>query len=154
MSENFTQSDLQDIVSESITRHAIGLALQAQKIFVFRNGKIESCQEDSSKLCSDNGDGTFTVRLLTQSDGDGNALDKSDICDTLTSKYGFTKEEILKGPTDCFDANDKQQLTNPFEKGLPADPKAPCVFNILTCNVDAPTGEGITDRCRAQGLDI
>lgn len=154
VSENFTQSDIQDIVTDSITRNAIGLALQAQKMFVFRNGKVPTCKESSAKLCSDNGDGSFTVRFLTQADGDDNALNKDELADVLSSKYGITKEELVKGPTDCFDANNKQQLVNPFENGLPADSKAPCVFNVLTCNVDAPTGEGIVDRCRAQGLDV
>lgn len=154
VSENFTQSDLQTIVTESITRNAIGLALQAQKMFVFRIGKVEKCKDLSGTLCSDNGDGSFTIRLLTQANGKGVAQNKDDLADVLSSKYGITKEELLKGPTDCFDANNKQQLINPFENGLPADPKAPCVFNVLTCNVDAPNSQGIIDRCRAEGLDI
>lgn len=123
-------------------------------MFVFRNGKVQRCSESPSQLCSENGDGSFTVRMLIQADGDGNARGQDDLANTLSSKYGMSKEQLVKGPTDCFDANNKQQLTDPFANGLPTDAKAPCVFNVLTCNVDAPTGEAIVDRCRAQGLDI
>ncbi|EUC50793.1 hypothetical protein COCMIDRAFT_641 [Bipolaris oryzae ATCC 44560] len=154
VSQNFTQSDLQDLVTESITRHAIGLALQAQKIFVYRIAKIPSCGTLPGTMCVENGDGSFNGRLLIQADSDDNSQNKDDLAELLATKYGITQEELLKGPTDCFDMNNKQQLVNPFENGLPTDPKAPCVFNLLTCNVDAPIGKGIIERCRDQGLDI
>lgn len=142
MSENFTQSDLQTIVTESITRHAIGLALQAQKIYISHSRKSTGCKATISRLCVNKGDGSFTSRILTQAGKRENSLNKDDLAEILISKYGSTKEEILKGPTDCFVANNEQQLVNPFEKGFPTDPKAPCVFNVLTCNFDTPGGGG------------
>jgi hypothetical protein len=158
VNQNFTQTDLQDVVLNAITMNALGLALQAQKIFIFRNTVVESCDADASnKLCQTNPDGTFTVSLLTQADGDDNALSLTSLSDTLQSKYGMTKEQIIRGPTDCFDQNGKKQLTNPFDAGgLPADPKGSCVFNLLVCSVDTfSVDKGIVDRCRSEvGLDV
>ena len=107
-------------------------------------------------MCSDNGDGSFTVTLLTRADGDGNADSQEDLSNTLQSKYGMTKEQILRGPVECFDANGGKQLTNPFDQGgLPADPNAACVFNLLVCSVDTSSiNSGIVERCRDSGLDI
>jgi hypothetical protein len=157
VNQNFTQTDIQDVVINAITMNALGLALQAQKIFIFRNTVVETCNaEPSGTVCAQNSDGTFTVTLLARADGDGNADDQSALSDILQSKYGMTKEQIIRGPTECFDANNKQQLTNPFDQGgLPADPKAPCVFNLLVCSVDTQSlSQGIVERCRDSGLDI
>ncbi|KAH8693311.1 hypothetical protein GQ44DRAFT_765283 [Phaeosphaeriaceae sp. PMI808] len=156
VSQNFTQTDLQDVVINAITMNAIGLALQAQKIFIFRITSVPTCTEEASnEFCSQNSDGTFAVSLLLRADGN-NAMPQTDISDTLQSKYGMAKEQILKGPTDCFDSNNKQQLTNPFDQGgLPPDPKAPCVFNVLVCSVSTTSGrEGIVKICRGSGLDV
>jgi hypothetical protein len=157
LNDNFTQTDLQAVVLDSITMNALGLALQAQKIFIFRNRFADTCPRDASDtLCSDNGDGSSTVTLLTRADGDDNALDESALSDTLQSKYGMTKEQIIQGPIDCLEANGGKQLTNPFDQGgLPADPKGPCVFNVLVCIVEtASINAGIVERCRDIGLDI
>jgi hypothetical protein len=70
----------------------------------------------------------------------------------------MTKEQIIRGPTDCFDTNGKKQLTNPFDAGgSPADPEGPCVFNVLVCSVDSSSldKEGIVERWRSEnGLDV
>jgi hypothetical protein len=157
LNDNFTQTDLQAVVLDGITMNALGLALQAQKIFIFRNRFVETCSADASDtLCSDNGDGSFTVTLLTRADGDDNALDQTALSDTLQSKYGMTKEQIIQGPVDCLAANGGKQLTNPFDQGgLPADPRGPCVFNVLVCSVEtASFNSGIVERCRDSGLDV
>jgi hypothetical protein len=138
--------------------NALGLALQAQKIFVFRNTVALECSttDRSDAFCDPNADGSFTVRLLTRADGDGNALDQTALSDTLQAKYGMTKEQILRGPTECFDTNAQKQLTNPFDQGgLPVDAKAPCVFNVVVCSVDTGSvNKGIVERCRDLGLDV
>lgn len=73
------------------------------------------------------------------------------------NNYGMTKQQMLKGPTDCFDNNGKKHLTNPFNQGLPLDAKAECVFNLLVCDRDISTeweAMGIVDFCRQKrGLD-
>jgi hypothetical protein len=145
-------------VLSSITMNALGLALQAQKIFVFRNTVALECgnADLSDTVCDPNPDGTFTVRILTRADGDANALDQTALSDTLQAKYGMTKEQIIRGPTECFDKNALKQLTNPFDQGgLPVDAKAPCVFNLLVCSVDSGSlDKGIVERCRDIGLDV
>lgn len=161
ISQNFTQKNIQDAVIDSITISALGFALQAQKAFVTRFLNQVRCTEDDNTLCiqNDNSD-TFTQwSLLKRSDGSnaGSLIDESKL---LQDKYGLTKLEFLKGPTNCYDNNDKKQLTNPaFSQGLPLDPKAECVFNVLVCDIDNGNGgagkKGIVDFCKDdQGLDI
>lgn len=161
VSQNFTQKDLQDVVIDSITISALGLALQAQKAFVVRFFNQQRCNEDNENtLCIQNdGSSTFTQWSLLKRSGDANAGSLIDESKLLLGKYGLTKLEFLKGPTNCFDNNEKKQLTNPFSKGLPLDSKAECVFNVLVCDIDNGNGgtgrQGIVDFCKDnQGLDI
>ena len=159
VSQNFTQSDLQKVVIDSITMNAIGLALQAQKIFIGRFNNAESCRDDAAAdLCSNEDGGGTTQFSMLKRTGDKNATPQDDIAQTLMDKYGMTKEQILKGPTECFDTNGQKQLVNPLEQGgIPADPKAPCVYNLLVCDVPQdPTGRtGIIEACTTQkGLDL
>lgn len=160
VSQNFTQTDLQSAVIDSITMNALGLALQAQKMFVTRFFNSKTCNDDNENtLCVKNdGSDTSTQWSLLRRSGDANAGSQIDTAKTLMGKYGMTKLEFLKGPTDCFDNNSKKQLTNPFDGGLPLDAKAACVFNLLVCDIDTSKGtdnEGIVDFCQKnQGLDI
>jgi hypothetical protein len=163
VAQNFTQSDLQKVVVEGITNNAIGMALQAQKIFITRFSRRKACNPDEADntLCiQDAGQATFTMWMLLKADGKGNAQPQSDIAKTMMDKYGFTKEQVLKGPTDCFDGNGKKQLANPVAVfgALPSDAKAPCVMNVLVCDIDVAKGtgnKGIVDFCREDfGLDI
>ncbi|KAF2712928.1 hypothetical protein K504DRAFT_397697 [Pleomassaria siparia CBS 279.74] len=160
VSQNFTQTDLQNIVIDSITRNALGLALQAQKMFVTRFSNVNTCNdEDQNMLCTKNdGSSTFTQWALLRREGDANAESQIDTSKVLMDKYGMTKLEFLKGPTDCFDTNGKKQLTNPFDTGLPTDAKAACVFNLLVCDIDSSrpsSGKGIVNFCKEdQGLDV
>ncbi|KAF2850374.1 hypothetical protein T440DRAFT_532187 [Plenodomus tracheiphilus IPT5] len=161
VSQNFTQDDVQKLVIDSITVSALGLALQAQKAFVVRFFNQERCNdENENTLCIQNdGSSTFTQWSLLKRSGDANAGSLIDESKLLLDKYGLTKLEFLKGPTNCFDNNDKKQLTNPFNQGLPLDSKAECVFNVLVCDIDNGNGgagkQGIVDFCKEnQSLDI
>ncbi|KAF2676384.1 hypothetical protein K458DRAFT_447510 [Lentithecium fluviatile CBS 122367] len=138
VSQNFTQADLQSAVIDAITMNALGMALQAQKIFVTRFFNRPSCEDDlENTLCAQNeGSDTFTSWSLVRRSGDANAASQTDIAKVLWNKYGMTKLQFLKGPMDCFDANGKAQLTNPFDKGLPTNAKAACVFNVLVCDIE------------------
>ncbi|KAI8931852.1 hypothetical protein NX059_010758 [Plenodomus lindquistii] len=156
VSQNFTQSDLQDLVIDSITVNALGLALQARRAFIVRFINMERCTENDNSLCIQ-GD-TLTGYSLVVRSGDANAGSLGDETKLIVEKYGLTKEQALKGPADCFDKNGKKQLAgNPFEKGMPTDPKELCNFNLQVCEIDNSLviDLGIVDYCQEiQGLDI
>lgn len=163
VAQNFTQKQLQDAIIDSLTQTALGAALQAQKIFITRFFNRASCNRDnlSSDLCKQNeGSSTVTIWSLLKSDDKGNAQPQTDIASTLLSKYNMTSEQMLKGPTDCFDGNGKKQLVDPVQAvgALPTDPHAPCLFNLLVCDIDTAAGtdnQGIVDFCNSkQGLGI
>ncbi|KAH7377386.1 hypothetical protein BKA66DRAFT_588992 [Pyrenochaeta sp. MPI-SDFR-AT-0127] len=160
ISQNFTQTDLQSAVVDSITMNALGLALQAQRVFVTRFSNSKACNgENENTLCVKNdGSETFTQWSMLRRSGKANAGSMIDTSKVLMNKYGMTKHEFLKGPTDCYDKNGKTQLTNPFNRGMPLDAKAACVFNVLVCDIDSSRGigrQGIVDYCQKnQGLDI
>jgi len=162
LSQNFTQTDLQNQVIDAITLNAVGLALQAQGVFINRLFNTKACRgdEDAGTLCrmNDGDAGTSTTWIMTKKqDRHDNAANLADIAQKIMDKHGLTKDQMLKGPTDCFDANGKNQLTNPFDTdSLPADPKGQCVFNLLICDSDTqnPCGKGIVECCRDKGLPI
>jgi hypothetical protein len=142
--------------------NAIGLALQAQKVFVqftnfsSANSDVTSCPEQlPDRLCVQESDGTFKVWQMMRADGN-KAESTTDLVNTLTSKYGMTQQQIMQGPVDCFNANNQQQLTNPFDKGtLPPDPKAPCVFNVLVClPIKRNFRNGIIQDCRDNSVPL
>lgn len=155
VSQNFTQTDLQSVVIDALTMNALGMALQAQGIFIARFFTIETCKgEAAADLCAPEGD-FFTKWIMIKRTKSDFSTPQDDIVQTLIDKYGMTKEQVLKGPTDCFDANNKKQLVSPFEQGIPPDPKANCVFNLLVCDLppDPLRRKGIVDFCRDdQGL--
>ncbi|RMZ71185.1 hypothetical protein GMOD_00005704 [Pyrenophora seminiperda CCB06] len=124
-SRNFTQEDLSKQVIDTITLNSIGLALQAQKIFIVRfklRPPVECKERDEANVC--NGDINYT---LTKND-DGRATSMIDIAKVLLTKYGFTKDSLLVAPTVCFDKNAK--LINPMLDNQPVNPKTPCLFNL------------------------
>ncbi|KAH8688914.1 hypothetical protein GQ44DRAFT_744878 [Phaeosphaeriaceae sp. PMI808] len=136
VSQNFTQTDIQDKVIDAITMNAIGLALQAQKIFIHRLPNLPDCDgviEDAAFTCrQDEGAETFTGLSMLRADKNANAVRQTDLAQKLMDKYGMSQEQILKSPADCFDLNNQKQLTNAFDTDtLPTDPKGPCVFNLI-----------------------
>lgn len=156
-SQNFTQADLQSQVTDSINLFAIGLVLQAQKVFVYRFPKGCTDSDGSeARLCVDDGAGNQAGYYLLRADGDSNAEQQIDTAKLLLNKYKLTKEQFLVGPTGCFDANGKQQLSNPFADALPLDSTTQCVFNLQVCGRENnfSSNKGIVDNCRDQGLDI
>lgn len=163
IAQNFTQNQLQDAIIDSLTTNALGAALQAQKFFITRFFNRASCDQDagSNELCRQNeGSSTVTIWQLLKNDGKGNAQPQTDIASMLLGKYNMTSDQMLKGPTDCFDTNGKKQLVDPVQTvgALPTDPNAPCLFNLLICDIDTAAGtnnQGIVDFCNSnQGLGI
>ncbi|KAG4422597.1 hypothetical protein IFR04_004218 [Cadophora malorum] len=158
IAQNFTQTDLQSAVTDSINIFAIGLVLQAQGVFIYRfpNGCTNE-DDQPSRLCVPGGDaeGGDAGYLMLKADGDANAESQDDFAKTLMDKYGMTKEQILIAPTACFDANNKQQFANPFGNALPLNKDAQCLFNLAVCGKgdgDWDNNEGIVDNCRKNGV--
>ncbi|EOD48349.1 hypothetical protein UCRNP2_4901 [Neofusicoccum parvum UCRNP2] len=164
VTQNFTQADLQETVLSVIETFSIGLTLQAQKIFIYRDsysgdtecrtpylgGWTEYCVMDA-------GGGGPVYYFLLKSDGDSNAEPQLDAADLMVNKYGLTQSQFMEIPTHCYDQNNKQQLAFPFDNALPLSATTPCVFNLLVCDASdrADINKGIVDWCRNdQGLDI
>ncbi|KAL5113338.1 hypothetical protein ACEQ8H_008801 [Pleosporales sp. CAS-2024a] len=162
-SQNFTQQELQAVVIDGVTRTALGMALQAQKIFVTRFFNRATCNDGESNdvLCRGNGGGSSTVTIwsLLRADDKNNAQPQTAVADALVNKYGFTKDQMLKGVTDCYDGNNKRQLASPLLTfgAIPVTPTAMCVFNILVCDIDTAAGTnnmGVVDYCRSKGVPV
>ncbi|KAL5331066.1 hypothetical protein ACEPPN_000595 [Leptodophora sp. 'Broadleaf-Isolate-01'] len=138
IAQNFTQSDLQTAVTDSINIFAIGLD----------DGK-------ASRLCVKGDNGADVGYLMLKADGDSNAVNQDDFAKLLVEKYGMTKEQILIGPTACYDANNKQQLANPFGNALPLNKDAQCLFNLPVCfefDGNWKSTDGIVDNCGNIGV--
>ncbi|KAG4414243.1 hypothetical protein IFR04_012615 [Cadophora malorum] len=160
IAQNFTQNDLQKLVTGSITIYSIGLALQAQKVFIYRFYP-DTCPDDSlaNRMCiTGSGSGSQNVGYtMTKSDDNGNALSQSDSAKLLVDKYGLAKAQVLQQPAECFDLNGKKQLTNSFGASLPLDKTTKCIFNLLVCDQGSgqwDQNKGIVDNCRNNGLDV
>jgi hypothetical protein len=145
--QNFTESDIQSALIDYVV-----------STYDDSDGSI-SCIPGQSGIssgpayaCVNITDG-ITEYLLTQNDG-GDANDLSDFADLLINKYGISQQEFLIGPSDCFNANGGQQLTDPFNGSIPIDPTTPCLFNILVCNAPSYQGPDIIGQCQALGLPI
>ncbi|KAH3981338.1 hypothetical protein HBI56_053610 [Parastagonospora nodorum] len=159
VAQNFTQAQMQDLVIESLTQTAIGKALQAQKYFILRTSNIDDgkCKTNDRKnqMCTQNtNDKKWVSRTLLRREGD-RTTDGETAAGVLMDKYKMSQEYFLKGPTDCFDGNNKKQLQDPIELvgALPSNPTAPCVFNLIVCDVDAwadPFGQtSIAEACKS-----
>lgn len=156
VNQNFTQAELQAKMIDSFKVYSIGLALQAQKIFVTRAVNVEGpCDEGdlgaASSLCVDHGNGLITRHILVQTDRHDNQQPQDDIAQTLFDKYSFTKEFMLANPAKCYDQNNKKPLADPFNSSLPLDPQSLCLFNLAVCD---NTGEDTIKNCRNAGLNI
>lgn len=161
VTQNFTQTELQDKMIEAVSMNAIGLALQAQKIFVARFLNRTECSKEfaANELCKKNeGSETFTLWALLRRGSKSKVVPQVDVAKALLEKHGMTPEVLLKGPAECYDANEKRQLTNVFEQvEWPGDAKAPCVYNVLVCDVTAGAtkDKDVIDYCaKTQGLDV
>jgi hypothetical protein len=157
ISQNFTQSTLQKQMIDSFTIYSIGLALQAQKIFVLRMTNIKRKHDDTSaSYVVDAGDGTFTEYSLMQAGGNDNAIVMLDIGDKLSNKYSLPRERWLDDVVKCWEGNDKKQLADSFGDFLPIDPATPCLLNLNVCDlVSVEWGsKGIIESCRDNGVDI
>ncbi|KAF6809207.1 hypothetical protein CSOJ01_07085 [Colletotrichum sojae] len=162
--QNITQQDIQDQVIDSFRIRAAALALQAQKVFIARGrGGDNVCSRDpgAAGICITGDDGVDTSYNLLKLDSKGNAEPQVDIANTLTSKYGLTKENIITDVTKCFDDNGKVQLADGFDKSLPLDSKTPCLFILNVCDtvrdsagITTPKGDGFKEICATYGIEL
>ncbi|KAL5604936.1 uncharacterized protein BROUX77_005122 [Berkeleyomyces rouxiae] len=148
ISQNFTQANMQKGIIDSMKLRSIALALQGRKAFVYRSiGGCYNPNNEASKACGtvDGVDYSYAFRI--GDDEDPKLVTK------LIEKYGITKDTIMHGPSTCFDRH-KVQLYTP--EILPADPTAPCIFNLPVCtfNRDTFPGRTIVENCRLQGMDV
>ncbi|KAK2029096.1 hypothetical protein LX32DRAFT_639377 [Colletotrichum zoysiae] len=167
-SNNFTQDDFDGWMYQSIEVNAIGLILQAQNVYVIRTFNMTGCHDSlDGVMCEAQPNGAWTQWRLHVKDAD-DYMPENDRAAKLYRSYGFNKERLLKGPSDCFDASDYVQLTNPWdaatERSAELDPWMLCNFNLNVCNFDASednhdTGDvenyvpAHTDRmCERQGI--
>ncbi|KAK1981752.1 hypothetical protein LZ30DRAFT_749823 [Colletotrichum cereale] len=139
---NFTQGEFDRWMYKAISVNAIGSILQAQNVYVLRTFNITTCyDENPAILCQPAPNNKWTQYRLHKK-GDRYEPIAGSTAKMLIETYGFTKEYILKGPADCFDANDNEQLTDPWEKNPPLGFKSdlqdmePCNFNLNVCNYD------------------
>ncbi|EXK76077.1 hypothetical protein FOQG_19165 [Fusarium oxysporum f. sp. raphani 54005] len=152
--QNFTQSELQAKMIDSFKTYSIGLALQAQKIFIARfsgvNPEEDSCKdaEQASNLCQDDENGVYTRYVLVKVDGKGNMDPQIDIADKIINKYGFSKEKVLVEPTKCFDKNGGKQVMDDFGDFIPIEPNTLCLYNVAVCD-----GSKL-DECRENGANV
>ncbi|CAG8972587.1 hypothetical protein HYALB_00011319 [Hymenoscyphus albidus] len=167
IAQNFTQADLQERVTDVITRRSIALVLQEQKAFIWRypNGCKDYGKADV--MCVDDGDsigGKAGYRLMKPDRfKPNNANSMEEAAGLLLGKYGMTKDELFMGPVRCFINNGRQQLADPFGDNLPTNKSVDCLFNLQICdkvrglgerNVHVRGRKSIIENCRDQGLDV
>ncbi|KAI6521292.1 hypothetical protein MCOR10_006021 [Pyricularia oryzae] len=154
VSQNITQDDVQAPVIEALTRFAVSLALQSQKVFVMRMTGLAQCPpnfDTPDRLCQQDGD-TFTTFSLSTANGE-TTKPATDFAQKMNDKYGIAKDVYLLGVAKCFDDNGQKQLAIPFDDGnpMPLDKNTPCLFNLLMCPMtvaDTFGSDGIANTCR------
>ncbi|TDZ21878.1 hypothetical protein Cob_v004828 [Colletotrichum orbiculare MAFF 240422] len=162
--QNVTQDELSGRVVDTFKIRAAALALQANRVFIYRaSGIADGCKgrnEQSAAMCIQ-GDEFATSYGVLRLDGDGNGDPQNDAVDKLVSKYGLTREDIILGSAKCYDDNGKQQLADGFGDALPLDPKAECLFvlpicdvRVLSTGVTVPKGNSFKEVCEPQGMTL
>lgn len=157
-SRNVTQTDMQKEMTRSLELYTIGLALQAQRVFIWRSrpfsADTETCKEyTGAELCAQDPDGQWRQYILIQRTDHKNAAGRDDVMKLLTEKYGLTKEQVTKEVADCVDAAGGKQLEYPFGDMLPVDSSTKCIFNLQVCT-DPGSNEGIIATCEGLGLTV
>ncbi|KAL0936862.1 uncharacterized protein CTRU02_209078 [Colletotrichum truncatum] len=143
---NVTQDDFDNWMYRTISVNAMGLLMQAQNVYIIRTFNKTDCDDsDPAFLCRLEPNNKWTEWRFQRKGSEDN-VPENRLAKKLVETYGLTKEQILKGPTDCFDSHDYEQLTNPWEtvsaKGIsPKDPIELCNFNVNICNMDVAEGD-------------
>ncbi|KAH7551102.1 hypothetical protein BM1_09976 [Bipolaris maydis] len=149
VAQNFTETDMQKKVADSMKLRSIALLLQGQKAYIYRATiPADTCRDDQPyDLCTSNTDGPNSFQLRIGDDTDFN------IPNLMITKYGISKETFLKGPSDCFDEHGVQLFTPEI---LPIDATGQCIFNLAVCTFDPQTfpGRTVQENCRLQGIDV
>ncbi|KAL2877571.1 hypothetical protein SGCOL_007096 [Colletotrichum sp. CLE4] len=155
-SRNITQGDMQKEMTRSLELYTIGLALQAQKVFVLRSQPFDTtCTEGTeAELCSQDPDGRWRHYILIQRSDHKNAIGRKDLMNLLTGKYQLKKETVTKEVAECVDAAGGNQLTYPFGDILPVDSTTKCIFNLQVCTTPPGAREGIITTCEGLGLNV
>ncbi|WQF84419.1 hypothetical protein CDEST_09433 [Colletotrichum destructivum] len=159
---NITQDDVDNWMYKSISTNAMGLLMQTQNVYIIRTFNKTECDPTPDAIfCEIQPNNKWTERRFQKRKS---SKPENKLAKKLIETYGLTKEQVLKGPTDCFDASDYEQLINPWEtlteKGLTLEPIRLCNFNVNVCNFDEAEDYGYaynsdhTDGwCEAQGID-
>ncbi|OLN87251.1 hypothetical protein CCHL11_03587 [Colletotrichum chlorophyti] len=165
--QNVTQDDIDTWMYRSVSVNAMALLMQAQNVYIIRTFNKTECDDQSSAiLCRLEPNNKWTEWRFQRRRSDDDVPEYR-LAQKLVETYGLSKEEVLKGPADCFDSHDYEQLTNPWEtlseKGASTEPLQSCNFNVNVCNFDAAEGNeygpvdiyepGFTDwMCELQGI--
>ncbi|KAI3534349.1 hypothetical protein CSPX01_12118 [Colletotrichum filicis] len=141
---NITQDDFDTWMYKTVSVNAMALLMQAQNVYIIRTFNKTACDASSAAiLCRQEANSKWTEWRFQRRDSDDDVPEHR-LAEKLIQTYGLTKEEILKGPADCFDKHDYEQLTNPWEtvseKGVGLEPVQLCNFNVNVCNMDAAEG--------------
>ncbi|KAK1659660.1 hypothetical protein BDP55DRAFT_679157 [Colletotrichum godetiae] len=141
---NITQDDFDTWMYKTVSVNAMALLMQAQNVYIIRTFNKTACDGSSAAiLCRQEANSKWTEWRFQRHDSD-DEVPEHRLAEKLVQTYGLTKEEILQGPTDCFDKHDYEQLTNPWEtvseKGVGLEPVQLCNFNVNVCNMDAAEG--------------
>ncbi|KXH53498.1 hypothetical protein CSAL01_05364 [Colletotrichum salicis] len=155
-SGNITQGDMQKEMTRSLELYTIGLALQAQKVFVLRSQPFTTTYTEGTEaeLCSQDPDGRWRQSILIQRSYHKNAIGRKDLMNLLTGKYQLKKETVTKEVAECVDAAGGNQLTYPFGDILPVDSTTKCIFNLQVCTTPPGAREGIITTCEGLGLNV
>ncbi|KAJ0159822.1 hypothetical protein CTA2_9042 [Colletotrichum tanaceti] len=159
---NITLDDIDRWMYQTIATNAMGAIMQARNVYVIRTFNLTLCYPTPyAIMCELQPNNKYTEHRLQRKKKD---RAENELAKKLIETHGLTQEQVLKGPAECFDANDYQQLTNPWEAltetGIQEGAIEKCNFNLNVCNFDAAEHYGYAshdehvDRwCAEQGIE-
>lgn len=157
-SQNVTQAEMQEQVVKSLELYAMGLALQAQRAFVFRSQLWREdigCREAGRETaCVQEEDGQWRSYSLVRPKNGDEVTTMEDVAATMQDKYGMTKQQMFKDVSDCFDDAGGVQLVYPFGDFLPLDSSQKCIFHLQVCTNMLVDDQSIMEQCKGQGLSL
>lgn len=157
-SQNVTQAEMQEQVVKSLELYAMGLALQAQRAFVFRSQLWREdigCREAGRETaCVQEEDGKWRSYSLVRPKNGDEVTTMEDVAATMQDKYGMTKQQMFKDVSDCFDDAGGAQLVYPFGDFLPLDSSQKCIFHLQVCTNMLVDDQSIMEQCKDQGLSL
>lgn len=157
-SQNVTQAEMQEQAVKSLELYAMGLALQAQRAFVFRSQLWREdigCREAGRETaCVQEEDGQWRSYSLVRPKNGDEVTTMEGVAATMQDKYGMTKQQMFKDVSDCFDDAGGVQLVYPFGDFLPLDSSQKCIFHLQVCTNMLVDDQSIMEQCKDQGLSL